>query len=351
MHWHIPGNPSLGGVLDIGLKCTHSCKFCYYSFLDKTDDQFRGMRRASFRSLDDCKKILDLLKAQGIIHVDVTGGEPTLHPNIVDIVRYAREIGLAIRIITLGQFLKKKNMPGCEGKMQLDALLDAGVTNFLFSYHACAPDLFRTITGEDWNTLEESMTTLDSQGFSYTANTVVYAENYTHLPEIATHLVRKHSAHYMHNFIIMNAYYEWNKDGKAFGTQARYKDIFPYLLDAVATLEDNGRAVNIRYAPLCAVKGLERNLVGMVGNRWDPYEWRNAGGHFQGSTPEQAAALFPVQPLQGLANHHRQAGGKVFLDQCGTCAAQAVCDGVDVNYATQHGGDEFVPYRLGDVGP
>ena len=52
MYQHPIGELSRGAVLDVGLKCTHSCRFCYYSYLDKSDDQFRGMRRAAFRSLD-----------------------------------------------------------------------------------------------------------------------------------------------------------------------------------------------------------------------------------------------------------------------------------------------------------
>jgi hypothetical protein len=49
---HEIGKLSKAGVLDIGLKCFHSCEFCYYSYLDGSDDQFRGMQEAPFRSLE-----------------------------------------------------------------------------------------------------------------------------------------------------------------------------------------------------------------------------------------------------------------------------------------------------------
>jgi len=56
------GRLSRGAVLDIGLKCTHSSRFCCYSFLDGSDNQFIGMRRAKFRTLTECKRILKQLK-------------------------------------------------------------------------------------------------------------------------------------------------------------------------------------------------------------------------------------------------------------------------------------------------
>jgi pyrroloquinoline quinone biosynthesis protein E len=106
---HQPGRLSRGAVLDVGLKCVHSCKFCYYSYLDKSDDQFRGMRRADFRTLTECKAILDGLKRNGFINFDYTGGEPTLHQDIIEITRYAhQELGLKGRIITLGQYLMRR---------------------------------------------------------------------------------------------------------------------------------------------------------------------------------------------------------------------------------------------------
>ncbi len=357
-YMHEPGRLSTGAVLDVGLKCTHSCRFCYYSYLDKSDDQFRGMRAASFRSLAECKSILDRLKANGFTHFDYTGGEPTLHPDIIEITRYAhRELGLRGRMITLGQFLMKKTR-GCAQDALIKDLLDAGLVNFLFSFHAADESLFRDLTGESFERLRRAMSFLDERGFDYTSNTTVVEHNYRHLPDLAREVV-KHRI-YLHNFIIMNAYYEWNEDGGAFGVQAKYSDIRPHLEEAVSILESNGVGVNIRYAPLCAVKGLEKNLVGVVGVRYDPYEWMNAAGHL-GGTPESCAAVLPVRP-GGIEEHlvprrldltldngvkvvGARGDFKHFVEKCAGCSAKDVCDGIDPHYLKSYGDGEFVPYR------
>lgn len=357
IYQHQAGTLSLGGVLDVGLKCVHSCRFCYYSFLDG-QDQFGGMRKASFRSVEECKEILRLLKQQGLIHFDVTGGEPTLHPEIVELMRYAhRELGLAGRIITLGQFLLKK-MPGCSHDRLIDGLLEAGLVNFLFSLHAVDEELFQKTTGGSFHRLEEAMNDLDERNFQYTSNTTVFEWNYRHLPDIARRVLR-HGI-YLHNFIVMNAYYHWNQGGRAFGVQARYADIRPYLEEAIAILEEGGVAVNVRYAPLCTLRGLEKHLVGVLGVRYDPYEWRNFGGHM-GGNPAQCAQLIPMDEkgvevgfearmvdvcpengvrITGVRGQNR----KHYAEPCLQCTARLVCDGIDPAYLQAHGPDEFVPY-------
>lgn len=362
---HRPGELSRGAVLDVGLKCVHSCRFCYYSYLDGSEDQFRGMRRAEFRTLEECKEILWLLAQQGFVNFDVTGGEPTLHQQIVEITRYAhQELGLKGRIITLGQYLMRR-MKNCQHERLIDDLLEAGLVNLLFSMHAVDEALFHKLTGESWDKQRCAMNYLDEKGFQFTTNTTVVEWNYRQLPDIAREILR-HGI-YLHNFIVMNAYYEWNRDGRAFGVQARYADIYPYLREAVEILEENDVAVNIRYAPLCAVRGMEKNLVGMVGVRYDPYEWMNAGGHF-GGTPAQCAARLPVREgeiedylaYRPVAAQHengvritgvRGANLKHFAEPCARCAAREVCDGIDPNYLKNHGPDEFTPYDTPEHAP
>jgi hypothetical protein len=117
-------------------------------------------------------------------------------------------------------------------------------------------------------------------GFDYGTNTTVHEGNFRQLPEIADEII-KHRV-YVANLIVMNAYYAWSRPGGAAkAVQGHYGEIRPYLLEARDKLEAAGIAVNIRYAPLCTVRGAERNLVGIVGVRHDPHEWMNAMDHMQ----------------------------------------------------------------------
>jgi MoaA/NifB/PqqE/SkfB family radical SAM enzyme len=65
----------------------------------------------------DAKKVLETLARNGFLIVYFTGGEPTLHPNIVDIISYANRLGLVATMTT----------NGTPSKVLLSKLKDAGL--------------------------------------------------------------------------------------------------------------------------------------------------------------------------------------------------------------------------------
>ena len=360
---HEPGKLSRWGVVDVGLKCVHSCRFCYYTHLNGEIDAFAGMRKAPFHATEHLVELAGALKDAGFVGFDVTGGEPTLSPGIVSLVAEAERLGLAARIITLGQYLMRpmKSAPGAA--RLIDGLLEAGVADFLLSVHAVDEDRFRAITGESWAKQRAAMDHLDGLGVDYGTNTTVFEGNYDQTPAIAAERTRHRV--YVANFIVMNAYYAWSRPGaETAAVQAHYGAVRPFLLEARDRLEAAGIAVNVRYAPLCAMRGLERNLVGVVGVRHDPHEWMNAIDH--GANPQTATSAtmramgarialrddetnFPLSRLPpemaamfpGIVAVR---GNKQFPGACRNCAAMAVCDGIDANYLARRGAGELVPY-------
>jgi wyosine [tRNA(Phe)-imidazoG37] synthetase (radical SAM superfamily) len=359
VYLHPPGKLSRWGVVDVGLKCPHSCQFCYYVHLDGSADPFSGMRHAKFHSTEHLLDLARALKANGFVGADVTGGEPTLSPGIVELAREASRIGLALRIITLGQFLTRK-VPHSGDQPLLAALLDAGITDFLFSVHAVEEASYHRITGGSWAKLRAAMEQLDGAGFDYCTNTTVHEHNFRALPEIAAEITGHRV--YAANLIVMNAYYAWATSGEAKDVQAHYEAVRPYVLEARDRLEDAGIAVNVRYAPLCTMRGAERNLVGITSVRHDPHEWMNAIDHLEPRSPsimgqrlalrdlDAGAPFLPAppgeqvlaagRPVPLLARRH----GKVFPERCRGCAAAYVCDGIDPRYLAERGDAELRPY-------
>ena len=368
--FHPPGELSRSGVLDVGLKCAHSCRFCYYSFMaeeqgqpgSQPGSQHGALRHASFRSTEDCLRIIDLMADHGLINFDITGGEPAMHEGLPDMVRRARERRMSVRVITLGQFLMRE---GGGGQNLLDTLLEAGVTDFLFSLHAATEDGFFAATRGSLGKVLAAMDALDSIGFQYCANTVIHAGNLDDLPGIAELSAARGVYH--HNFIVFNAYYRWDSPASIAGLQAAYADMAGPLARAVAILEAAGVAVTIRYLPLCAAPGLEKHIVGVVGVHHDPHEWMNRAGNPE-REPEYCAELLPV-PVDGprdiyaLVRGERRldfgahgSGGavdivaergdafKVFPAHCRDCAAMDYCDGLDPKYILLHGLSGLAPF-------
>ena len=144
------------------------------------------------------------------------------------------------------------------------------MTDIIFSTHAATEEMFKDITGESLALSEACKSYLDGIGFSYTINCTVSNRNYKELPDIARMFVA-HSGCYLVNFIQFMPLYQWAGDHGA-EVEVNFAECLPYLTDAVAILDAAGIAVNIRYAPMCGVRGLEKHMVGIVGVRYDPHE-------------------------------------------------------------------------------
>ncbi len=350
---HEPGRLSRWGVVDVGLKCVHSCRHCFYSWLGGETDQFAGMRRAGWHSVENLLTLVDSLAEHGFLGFDITGGEPTAHPRIVEVVKRGAGKGLAPRIITLGQFLTRRSL--------LERLLDAGLVDFRFSLHATEPEMFYRMTGGDLNLLVSAMDGLQRIGFQYVTNTTITEQNYRVLPEIASWIAGRAEI-YQTTWLFFMPYYEWS-GAHAGDHRVKYSEIAAYLREAVATVEAAGIGATIRYAPQCTIRGMERNHVGIVGVRHDPHEWMNAIDHKadpETTTVDEARAMgqrlrlrdietgFPLGPREGAIGDMQifaaRPAGKLFPKKCQSCRAILVCDGVDPGYLAQFGDDELEPY-------
>jgi MoaA/NifB/PqqE/SkfB family radical SAM enzyme len=85
--------------LDLTTACNFSCPHCVDSEIINSGRLLR---------LEDVKKSLDTLKAHGLLSVILLGGgEPTLYRGFGEVVRYSKEIGLQVGIVTNGSKLER----------------------------------------------------------------------------------------------------------------------------------------------------------------------------------------------------------------------------------------------------
>ena len=78
-------------------KCNQKCKFCY------TNSGIVG----EHISTDKAKTIIDKCAEAEVFDINFTGGEPTLHPDFADIVKYAKDYDFTIGFTSNGQFNAK----------------------------------------------------------------------------------------------------------------------------------------------------------------------------------------------------------------------------------------------------
>lgn len=77
--------------------CDARCTFCFATFRET-----QGRLRTR-----DALKVLDLLRAAGAEKINFAGGEPTLHPDLHQLVLHAHHLGFTTSVITNGSRLEK----------------------------------------------------------------------------------------------------------------------------------------------------------------------------------------------------------------------------------------------------
>jgi radical SAM protein with 4Fe4S-binding SPASM domain len=131
-------------------------------------------------STDQVKRVLDIIRNQAEVpSVSWTGGEPTLRTDLVELTRYAVEIGLRVNLITNGTNLSKG---------LVDGLKSAGLSSAQVSIEgpdAGVHDLLTQVPGA-FDRTTNGIKLLKESGIHVHTNTTLNRINAPHLPGIVS---------------------------------------------------------------------------------------------------------------------------------------------------------------------
>lgn len=91
---YILGEP----YIEINSTCNLSCIYCYHENRDNT-----------FLTKDIIYKLVESLKELGAKEIKISGGEPMLHPDFFDILRFIKKCGLKVNLVTNGTKINSNN--------------------------------------------------------------------------------------------------------------------------------------------------------------------------------------------------------------------------------------------------
>ena len=324
------------GVIYITFACNLKCEFCYYYYINESQGDVDKSK-----NLNEIIKELDILKSEyNLKYIDITGGEPTTHKDIKEIIKYCKHIDLKPTIITNSQ------MP-----FIFPELINCGLDDALISIHGYGSDYDRCV-GLDgaYKKLQKTIDAFKQSNFTFRTNTTLLKYNYENLPALADVLIEMRPR--ITNFIAFNPHEgtAWAKI-KDIPCQARYSDIAPYLKKSIDKLINSGIWANIRYFPLCILEGYEKHVCNFHQWQWDPYEWvycippdkkrhvliKAKKESLFGNTDEDKIHLWIAK--------HESCGGNIFLDGCKKCKNYLICDGIYPQYYKRFGGNEFKPIK------
>jgi MoaA/NifB/PqqE/SkfB family radical SAM enzyme len=159
-------------IMNVTYRCNNHCTFCATGNRTSIDGDFPSQRA-----------VLAAYRKRGLWQVDFDGGEPTLHPKLIPLVRYARRIGYSrVNVTTNGR--------RCAYQDYAERLVGSGLTTLLFSVHGAdaqthaqnvgvAEAFDQTLSGI------QNCVRLAPDGVELGMNITITKSNHTELPKVA----------------------------------------------------------------------------------------------------------------------------------------------------------------------
>ena len=185
----------------------------------------------------------DSFAREGAAGVILTGGEPTLFPQLARLVARAKQKGLAPRLITNGQKTASFSY--------FKSLADAGLAHLHVSIHSHEDRVQASLSGNP-RSLANIRRTLEHAGrlgLRVDVNTVINKENAGHLSGLVRWLSREFP--YLRHFVWNNLDPLMNTASLNPGIVARLSDFEVELHRAMAFLDSGRRTFRVERVPLC----------------------------------------------------------------------------------------------------
>lgn len=144
-------SPLMRNELIITSVCNFSCSYCRGTDINGSQGNM---------PLEDIKKTIDIWAANDIRNIRFSGGEPTVHPDLLEIIKYTKAKCTNIEHIAL-------STNGSRSTKYYMELADAGVNDFSISLDACCSDIGDSMAGGTkgpmkgvWNRIVKNITSL-----------------------------------------------------------------------------------------------------------------------------------------------------------------------------------------------
>lgn len=124
-----PRVPPLQCVLGVTKRCNSKCVYCDVWRFDDADGD---------PPLGQLQGILEEIRGLGVERVNLSGGEPLMRKDLVEIIRHGTDVGLAMGIITNGLLLSEA---------RLNSLREAGLRFVSVSIDTLDPENYKTLRG------------------------------------------------------------------------------------------------------------------------------------------------------------------------------------------------------------
>jgi pyruvate-formate lyase-activating enzyme len=218
-------------------------------------------------SLEKAKQICTTLRyVYGNRAIDIQGGEPTIYPQIFELIKFCAEIRLEPTLITNGIVLANEEL--CL------KYKEAGIKDFLVSIHGLG-DTYDTVVGLKGGAKKQmkALYNLQKLDIPFRLNCTMTKEVVNELEDIAALAVDINALAV--NFIAFNPFADQQSANiRNADNVPKYLDIKKQLTIAMDTLGSAEIETNVRYLPMCMAEERHlKNFYNLQQLSYDPREW------------------------------------------------------------------------------
>ncbi len=287
--------------------CNNRCTFCV---------QWDKRTQYKPRTLVEIQTIIQDEYDLWARYIVFTGGEPTVHPNLVEAVAYAKQVWFI-------QIQIQSNGTNFDNIEYVQQLIQAGVTEFSPSIHWFHRETHdsQVSTPWAWDRVVRGLFNLKKLNQLIIINSVITQDNYKEIPELAALLVKIWVTQFQFAFIHILWTAAKNKDTIV----PKKSEVIPYVHKALDIAKKAGISAYTEAIPYCLM-------------RW--YEWAIA----ENVMPETSVvdAEYKIESYE----EYRWTEWKAKREECKKCLKYNVCEWPWKEYPDIYWWDEFIPITI-----
>lgn len=287
------------------MDCNFDCLFCSVP------------KKEIYLSKKEIFAKIDKYAEENYNQVTLTGGEPTLHPDLTDVIKYIKTKKMNCRITTNGSNLDKK---------LIDDMIDAGIDYIAVSIHTFDEKLAKKISDyEDYNiknVFSSINYILNRMEKSLYINITITKLNYKKLPEMCEIIANKFEGLNLINFNYVDIIGNVNEKNKVEEVGIQYYISELYLRKSFNILKRNNINFRVERVPMCYLVGFEEYSSDF--NRL--------------SKAEDPTTDFVDKEISKPTNLDFEKAR-----QCEFCKYSNFCMGINKNYSKTYGTKELYP--------
>lgn len=284
--------------------CNNHCTFCV---------QWDKRQKFKPRTLWEIENILKKEFDEWARYVVFTGWEPTVHPNLVESVAYAKKLWF-------NQIQIQSNGTNFDKIEYVKDLITAWVTEFSPSIHGFYKETHdeQVQTPWAWERVIQGIIHLKKLWQLVVINSVITKSNYTEIPKLASLLIKLWVDQFQFAFV----HILWTAQKNKMMVVPQKTVIIPYVHKALDLARNAWIPAFTEAIPYCFMQ-------------W--YEWAIAENIMPETTVHDAEYI-----IESYADY-RWAEGKMKREECKKCVKYALCEWPWKEYPEMYGWDEFIP--------